>query len=93
MPINTFETCHNPEMYQVFHSNFQSVMSFTSFSLKSLHAGSILHILGLQVSDAVDRRRAIQRGPADTTALLAGKFSSGLCPGDSPPVGPAGRVI
>ena len=74
MPINTSETCHNPEIYQVFHSDFQSVMSFILFSLNSLHAGSILHILGIQVSDAVDRRRTIQRGSGFQTALLRGQI-------------------
>lgn len=61
MPINTSDTSHNPEIYQVFHSDFQLIMSYTSFSLNSLHAGSISCFLELQVSDSGGGRYSIRR--------------------------------
>lgn len=59
-PINYSETCHNPGLYQIFLLYFQLVMSFTSFSLNSLHAGSILCV-SVQVSDGGDGRHIFQR--------------------------------
>lgn len=54
------ETCHDPRIYQIFLSDFQLVMSFTSFSLNSLHAGSRLCILELQmvVMEGIPFRRS-----------------------------------
>lgn len=78
--VNTSETGHNPGIYQVLLSDFQLAMSFTSFPLNSLHAGSTFYILELWVSDCGDGRHTMQRGsPPRKRVCHSECLNRGLC--------------